>query len=168
MSRPPNQWFLTVLSLIIFLSSWTLSFLCWNLSHLQLSVDHSSISLRLILLTIFGQYHGAWLICLMTLMIKWVYSTLSSKRSLKSMLQSSPFEWRRMLPRGSRNQSRMRWTDETDSSNSTVKMHPLFCGHSSKPRETVWSSYRDKPKRSTSFASFPPRLTPPPCGNHLS
>ena len=40
--------------------------------------------------------------------------------------------------------------------------HPLFCGHSSKHRETMWSPYRSKPKRSTSFASFSQRPVPPP------
>ena len=66
------------------------------------------------------------------------------------------------------NQSRMRWTNETDSSKSTDEIHPLFCGLSSRHKETVWSFYRGKPKSSTSFTSFPPRPIPPPCGNHLN
>ena len=143
-------------------------FLCWNLLHLQLSVDHLSISLKLILSKISGLCHGALLTCLMMLMTKWVLSTPYSKRSLKSMLQSSLFEWRRILPHGYQNQSGMRWTNETDSSNSTGEIHPLFCGLSSRRKETVWSFYRGKPKRSTSFTSFPPRPIPPPCGNHLN
>ena len=32
----------------------------------------------------------------------------------------------------------------------------------------MWSFYRGKPKKSTSFTSYPPRPIPPPCGNHLN